>query len=181
MVFHNVGSRRNGEEVPRGFREHRSLERPPRGTFRLLSNASQSLIFEGHTETIGVCLQEDSLWIADPKAINHILQKSGYLYARPSNIRERSALFTDYSILWAEGELSIAANPFPLPSCLTITQGDVHKRHRRAMAPAFGLVGAKGLLPYFMDTSNKAHELHLHWSRILIESPVIRWRKSGMR
>jgi len=30
------------------------------------------------------------------------------------------------------------------------------------MAPAFGLVEAKGLLPYFMDTADKAHELHLH-------------------
>jgi len=30
------------------------------------------------------------------------------------------------------------------------------------MAPAFGLVEAKGLLPYFMDTVNKAYELRLH-------------------
>ena len=33
-------------------------------------------------------VQEDRLWIADPKAINHILQKSGYLYAKPSSARE---------------------------------------------------------------------------------------------
>jgi len=29
------------------------------------------------------------------------------------------------------------------------------------MAPAFGLGEAKGLLPYFMDTVNKVHKLHL--------------------
>ena len=30
------------------------------------------------------------------------------------------------------------------------------------MAPAFGLVEAKGLLPYFMDCATKARELLLH-------------------
>jgi len=30
------------------------------------------------------------------------------------------------------------------------------------MAPAFGLVEAKGLLPYFMDSASKARELRLH-------------------
>ena len=34
--------------------------------------------------------------------------------------------------------------------------GDVHKRHRRAMSPAFGLVEAKSLLPYFVDSVTKA-------------------------
>ena len=37
--------------------------------------------------------------------------------------------------------------------------GDVHKRHRRALAPAFGRVESQGLLPDFMDTANKACEL----------------------
>jgi len=40
--------------------------------------------------------------------------------------------------------------------------GDIHKRHRRAMAPAFGLVEAKGLVPYFMGTVTKVCELCLH-------------------
>jgi len=74
------------------------------------------------TETIGVVLQEDRLWIADPKAINHILQKSGYLYGKPSDNRERSALLTDHGILWADGELSIAIRPSPLSARLTIPQ-----------------------------------------------------------
>ena len=55
-------------------------------------------------------MQEDRLWIADPKATNHILQKSGYLYARPSELRERSELLTGRSILWVDGDLSIAAS-----------------------------------------------------------------------
>jgi len=30
------------------------------------------------------------------------------------------------------------------------------------MAPAFGLVEAKALLPYFMDAVTKVHKLHFH-------------------
>lgn len=40
--------------------------------------------------------------------------------------------------------------------------GEIHKRHRRAMAPAFGLVEAKALLPYFMDAVTKARKLRFY-------------------
>ena len=49
--------------------------------------------------------------MADPKAINHILQKSGYLYTKPNNTRERVALVADRGILWAQGEFSTAISP----------------------------------------------------------------------
>ena len=39
-----------------------------------------------------------------------------------------------------------------------VPTGDVHKRHKRVMAPAFGLVEAKALLPYFMDAVTKARK-----------------------
>jgi len=55
-------------------------------------------------QTIGACVQEDRLWIADPKAINHILHKSGYLYAKPTEVQEQSALFNDHGIASVEGE-----------------------------------------------------------------------------
>ena len=51
--------------------------------------------------------------------------------------------------------------PFLTSSSSNNPTGDVHKRHRRAMAPAFGLVEAKGLLPYFMDSATKARKLCL--------------------
>ena len=57
------------------------------------------------------CAQEDRLWIADPKALNHILQKSGYLYAKPSSVQERTALLTDRGIIWAQGELFVHIGP----------------------------------------------------------------------
>ena len=98
--------------------------------------------------------------MADPKAISHILQKSGYLYVRPDILRERMALVTDHGILWVQGEPPIAVSSFFLPlSSANNPVGDVHKRQRRAMAPAFGFVEAKGLLPYFMDSVTKVREL----------------------
>ena len=39
--------------------------------------------------------------------------------------------------------------------------GEAHKRHR-AVAPAFGLVGTRALLPYFTDAVTKARELRFH-------------------
>ena len=72
-------------------------------------------VSESFTETIGTCVQEDRLWIADPKAINHILQKSGYLYAKPHNIREGSALASGRGIIWAEGGFLIVTGPFFQP------------------------------------------------------------------
>lgn len=153
MVSPSGRSWRSRKEVPREFRERCSLERFSWGALRFLLNAK----FELSTETIGTCVQEDCLWIADPKAINHILQKSGYVYAKPSDIQELIALVADRGVGWAEGELSFLS----YFSSTNDPTGDVHKRHRRAMAPAFGLVGAQGLLPYFMNSVAKVRELRL--------------------
>ena len=57
-------------------------------------------------------VQEDRLWIADPAALNHILHKSGYLYAKPSNTRERLSLVLDRGLAWAEGEFPVTTGPF---------------------------------------------------------------------
>ena len=65
-------------------------------------------------------MQEDRLWIADPAALNHILHKSGYMYAKPSNIREQAGLLTDQGLAWANGEFSATMGPFLLPVRLTI-------------------------------------------------------------
>ena len=103
------------------------------------------------------------MWIADPKAISHILQKSGYLYAKPRSAQERTTLVFGRGISWAQGELSAMTSPFILgcPGFSDCSAGEVHKRHRRAMAPAFGLAESKALLPYFMDVVIKARELRL--------------------
>jgi len=92
------------------------------------------------------------LWIADPKAIHRILQSGSYLYEKPRGRRELTARLVDRGLLWAEGESFLTP---PLVGITPILEsGDVHKRQRRAMAPAFGLVEAKGLFPYFVQCSN---------------------------
>lgn len=82
----------------------------PLGVRRAL--CQRHLAFKLTTELIDVCIQEDCLWIADPKAINHILQKSGYLYAKPGNMQEMIALVADRGVGWAEGESSTTITPF---------------------------------------------------------------------
>jgi len=78
-----------------------------------IKHASMSCTQELLTEMTGTYTQEDHLWIADPKAINHILQKSGYFYAKPSNNREQVALLADRDgIASAEGGLSITIRRF---------------------------------------------------------------------
>ena len=67
-------------------------------------------------------MQEDRLWIADPAALNHILHKSGYVYSKPNNLRERSGLLTDQGLAWANGEFPATMGHFLLPARLTIQQ-----------------------------------------------------------
>ena len=83
--------------------------------------------------------QEDRLWIADPKAIFHILH-SGDLWVKPVISRELAAVVFDRGLVWAEGE--------------------VHRRQRKALTPAFGLGESKVLMPRFLLVANKVREDH---------------------
>lgn len=58
-------------------------------------------------------MQGDRLWIADPKAIDHILQKSSYLYKKPANVRVQLVLLADRNgIATPEGGLTVTVRPF---------------------------------------------------------------------
>jgi len=48
-------------------------------------------------------IKEDRLWVADPKALHHILQATSYLYVKPSIRREAVSLIADRGLLWADG------------------------------------------------------------------------------
>lgn len=91
------------------------------------------------------------MWIADPKTINHILKNSVTRYKKMNSTREMAALILDRGLAWAEGNAFLNSVS---PRILTPI-GDAHKRQRRAMAPAFGLVEAKGLSPYFAQSAAK--------------------------
>ena len=91
------------------------------------------------------------MWIADPKAIGHILKNSDTLYGKSNSVREVLVWISDRGLIWADGNALSNLVPFQI---LT-GAGDAHKRQRRAMSPAFGLVEAKGLLPYFAQSVDK--------------------------
>jgi hypothetical protein len=58
--------------------------------------------------------QEERLWVADPKAINHILKNSTTVYMKLENIRELAALILDRGLAWADGKAvlnSALSNP----------------------------------------------------------------------
>ena len=74
------------------------MERPSGSVYCFHQHSNISI------EMVDVWVQEDRLWIADPRAINHILQKSSYLYEKPSNARERIALLGDSGVASVEGE-----------------------------------------------------------------------------
>jgi len=78
-------------------------------------------------------VQEDRLWVADPKAIAHILH--GDVWVRTVTNREINAVLLDRGLLWAEG--------------------DAHRRQRKTLTPAFGLSESKALMPRFLSVANK--------------------------
>ena len=111
--------------------------------------------------------QQDRLWVADPRAINHILRNSRTAYKKPDSIREMSAIFVDRGVSSADGNVVWRS---VYPHILTII-GEVHKRQRKALSPAFGLAEAKGLLPCFAQTATKVHSSlapspHFHQSTL---------------
>ncbi|KAF8058710.1 cytochrome P450 [Lyophyllum atratum] len=79
---------------------------------------------------------EDRLLVSDPKALQYILQTSGYNFPKQPARRELSRLTTGKGILWADG--------------------DVHKRHRKVMLPGFSGPEAKGYLPVFSGYAAKS-------------------------
>ena len=52
-------------------------------------------------------MQEERLWIADPKAAHHIIQGSGNLYGRLNSVREMLAAIMGRGLAWADGEVPL--------------------------------------------------------------------------
>ncbi|KAI0752821.1 cytochrome P450 [Daedaleopsis nitida] len=89
-------------------------------------------------------LGEDMLLISDPKALQYIYQTSGYKFPKQPERRILSRLVGDTGLTWAEG--------------------DVHKRQRKVMLPAFGVPESKALLPVFR---HYAEQVTLKWKDML--------------
>ncbi|KZT63987.1 cytochrome P450 [Daedalea quercina L-15889] len=81
------------------------------------------------------CFNKDSLWIVDPKAIQYVLQTSGYHFPRTAVGRHIARQFTGESILYVEG--------------------DDHARVRKIMNPAFNAAQLRSFLPLFTRSARK--------------------------
>ncbi|CAL1711674.1 unnamed protein product [Somion occarium] len=91
---------------------------------------------------------DDRLWVSDPKALQYIYQTSGYNFPKQPERRVLSRLLSGEGILWADGE--------------------VHKRHRKAMLPAFGQAEARALVPIF---NRCAAAITQKWRDRLLDTP----------
>ncbi|KAE9403334.1 cytochrome P450 [Gymnopus androsaceus JB14] len=69
--------------------------------------------------------------ISDPKALQHILQTSGYRWVKFQERKEFSRMTSGRGLLWADGF--------------------AHKRQRKVMLPGFGTPEAKNFLPLFLS------------------------------
>ncbi|PCH41671.1 cytochrome P450 [Wolfiporia cocos MD-104 SS10] len=81
------------------------------------------------------CLGKDNLWFADPRAIQHIFNKSGPNYARRTESKYISRQLMGESILCADGYQ--------------------HSRMRRIMEPAFGTAQLRSFTALFRDSARK--------------------------
>ncbi|EPQ55423.1 cytochrome P450 [Gloeophyllum trabeum ATCC 11539] len=88
-------------------------------------------------------LGEDHLMISDPKALQYILHTSAYSFLKETG---------------GKRAISHIINGHSLNS---VDAGDVHKRHRKVMLPAFGGPEAKALFPVFRKHAQEASGSHL--------------------
>ncbi|KAK7028112.1 hypothetical protein VNI00_014927 [Paramarasmius palmivorus] len=77
----------------------------------------------------------DTLWVTDPRAIQHILHTSGYRYATPKDV--------DFDLRGFLGQ------------GLVYSQGAAHQRQRRVLNPAFSLGHLRQFLPVFQHYTTK--------------------------
>ncbi|KZT27192.1 cytochrome P450 [Neolentinus lepideus HHB14362 ss-1] len=91
---------------------------------------------------------ENRLMISDPKALQYILHSSAYHFTKPHGFRKAiTRILNGQSLVSAEG--------------------DVHKRQRKAMLPAFGGPESKALFPVFKSISEG---LVSHWHDVISTS-----------
>lgn len=89
----------------------------------------------GSAWRMGGPLGDDVLMVADPKALQHILHKSGYHYPKRQDGRVFAEMITGRGIVWASS--------------------DEHPRHRKIMNPAFTTPQLRSFLTLFQNSAAK--------------------------
>ncbi|KAF5320020.1 hypothetical protein D9758_018377 [Tetrapyrgos nigripes] len=110
------------------------------------------LFVEGAVLMDGYLGQEDRLFVCDPKAMQYILQVSGYRWPKPRERRAATYMLAGKAISFAEG--------------------DDHKRHRNVMQPGFGVPETKALLPWFSAAASSVYKITSQWKDILSMSAM---------
>ncbi|KAI9458346.1 cytochrome P450 [Lactarius psammicola] len=81
------------------------------------------------------CLGEDHLMVADPKALQYILQSSGYNFPKRTDVVKVTEMVAGKGLVCAHGE--------------------VHERQRKISAPVFFTSQLKLFIPIFQEASSK--------------------------
>ncbi|EIW77649.1 cytochrome P450 [Coniophora puteana RWD-64-598 SS2] len=135
------------------------LRGPPSTSFltgvgEVLFEASDaSILYEEWANTLGpafsvsVGLGRSRVVLCDPRAAAHVYARDSTVYRRSQQMRDAIANIGGHNLLWAEG--------------------DDHKRHRRAMIPAFSNAAIRQLTPVFIDGAYKVKEA---WEGLINES-----------
>ncbi|KAI0721330.1 cytochrome P450 [Cerioporus squamosus] len=103
----------------------------------------------GTTWRIGGLLGSDTIMTADPKALQHILHKSGYNYPKRRDVSKMSEIFSG-----GPGITSVA--------------GEVHQRQRKIMNPAFSATQLRSFLTLFQENGRKLCE---KWEKEVVSNP----------
>ncbi|KAL5639582.1 hypothetical protein ACGC1H_006261 [Rhizoctonia solani] len=146
--------------VRKWFSPLRHLRGPPNESFlfgnmkRMFAASGDGLKMQGQwMETYGSTysyrgfLMSYRLFTTDTRALTYIMTQTD-TFPKPDKIRQALADVVGYGLLSAEG--------------------DIHKRQRRIMSPAFGPAQIRELVPIFWNKANKLRDI---WLDILKESP----------
>ncbi|KAG8750764.1 hypothetical protein FRC14_000249 [Serendipita sp. 396] len=132
------------------FSPMRSIKSPPGGSFVLghmpISRKvptvgawhRDQLRKYGHVFVYKVFFNQDRLCTTDPKALQHVLNNS-FIYQKPSENRYILSRLLGNGLLFVEG--------------------DIHKRQRRIMNPAFGTLHIREMTEIFVTKSNELRDV----------------------
>ena len=114
-------------------------------------------VFEAYTRLFR---QKDGLWLVDPKAIQYVLQTSGYHYPRTEVGRHIARQITGESILYVEG-MHAARSHCERGNVDTgePAAGDDHARVRKIMNPAFNAAQLRSFLPLFFRSARRVSSI----------------------
>ncbi|KAH9071037.1 cytochrome P450, partial [Lactarius deliciosus] len=85
------------------------------------------------------CLGANHLVVADPEALRYILHVPGYHFDKRKDMQKSTELTFGRSLVWATGE--------------------IHRRQRRVMTPAFSAPQMRTFLPMFQNSASKLAQM----------------------